>query len=155
MEGHDDRTTHREYPVGVLWANDAVQPTPAHAVYRERVCRDFQLPSSVRLGVGVDRLDYTEGINKKFLAIERLLNTCPELRGQLVFLQVAEPSPDCLPAYGLRVRNSSIPWSVSMRASVRAPTGQSTSWKLTTSPQTCIGFTERQTSAMSAVCVTG
>jgi trehalose 6-phosphate synthase len=57
------------------------------------------LPSGVRLGVGIDRLDYTKGINDKFLAIERLLEVRPDLRGHFVFVQVAEPSRDCLPAY--------------------------------------------------------
>jgi len=57
------------------------------------------LPSRVRLGVGIDRLDYTKGINEKLLAIERLLERRPELRGRFAFVQVAEPSRDCLPAY--------------------------------------------------------
>jgi trehalose 6-phosphate synthase len=53
----------------------------------------------VRLGVGIDRLDYTKGINEKFLAIERVLEQRPELRGRFAFVQVAEPSRDCLPDY--------------------------------------------------------
>jgi trehalose 6-phosphate synthase len=53
----------------------------------------------VQLGIGVDRLDYTKGINEKFLAIERLLERQPELLGRFVFVQIAEPSRDCLPAY--------------------------------------------------------
>jgi trehalose 6-phosphate synthase len=66
---------------------------------REQVCRDLQLPSDVQLAIGIDRLDYTKGINEKFLAVERLLQTSPECRGRFVFVQVAEPSRDSLPAY--------------------------------------------------------
>jgi trehalose 6-phosphate synthase len=87
------------YPVGIEWANRVLSTTPPSAECRERVCRDLQLAPHVRLGVGIDRLDYTKGINQKFLAIERLLELRPDLRGCFVFVQVAEPSRDCLPAY--------------------------------------------------------
>jgi trehalose 6-phosphate synthase len=63
------------------------------------VCRELNLPPGVRLGVGVDRMDYTKGINEKFLAIERLLEMQPDLIGRLAFVQVAAPSRDCLAAY--------------------------------------------------------
>jgi trehalose 6-phosphate synthase len=95
--GHS--TNVRAYPVGVAWANQVVRTTPPSSACRERVGRDLQLPSRVQLGVGIDRLDYTKGINEKFLAIERLFELRPEVRGHFVFVQVAEPSRDCLPAY--------------------------------------------------------
>ena len=97
FRGHS--TQVRAYPVGVEWANPVVRATPAAKACRARVCRDLQLPAGVRLGVGIDRLDYTKGINEKFLAIERLLEIHPEFRGRFVFVQIAEPSRECLPAY--------------------------------------------------------
>jgi trehalose 6-phosphate synthase len=96
-QGHVTRI--RAYPVGVEWNNDTVRTTPPVNDCRKRTCCDFGLPPGVRLGVGVDRLDYTKGINYKFLAIERLLEINPDLRGRFVFIQVAEPSRDCLPEY--------------------------------------------------------
>jgi trehalose 6-phosphate synthase len=95
--GHTTRV--RAYPVGVDWSNPIVAATPPPAVCRQRVLGDLGLPPTVRLAVGVDRLDYTKGINEKFLAVERLLENEPMLRGRFVFVQVAEPSRDCLPAY--------------------------------------------------------
>jgi trehalose 6-phosphate synthase len=92
-------TQVRAYPVGVEWANHWIRATPAAKACRERVCRDLQLPAGVQVGIGIDRLDYTKGINEKFLTIERLLEMRPELRGRLVFVQIAEPSRECLPAY--------------------------------------------------------
>jgi trehalose 6-phosphate synthase len=92
-------TSVRAYPVGVDWTNRVAQATPPSAACRERVCRDLGLSSGVRLGIGVDRLDYTKGIKEKFLAIERMLEWRPQLRGRFVFIQIAEPSRDCLPAY--------------------------------------------------------
>ena len=65
----------------------------------QTVRRQLHVPPDVRLGVGVDRLDYTKGINEKFLAVERLLESHPEFRERFVFVQIAEPSRDCLPAY--------------------------------------------------------
>jgi trehalose 6-phosphate synthase len=97
FRGH---STHvRAYPVGVEWANSFVRATAAPTACRERVSRDLQLPAGVSLGVGIDRLDYTKGINEKFLAIERLLEIHREFRGRFVFVQIAEPSRECLPAY--------------------------------------------------------
>lgn len=89
----------RAYPVGVDCAHEAIQAVPHASACRERVCRDLGLPSPVRLGVGVDRMDYTKGIHEKFLAIERLLEIRPQLVGQFAFVQIAEPSRDSLSAY--------------------------------------------------------
>jgi trehalose 6-phosphate synthase len=99
IEYRGGTTAVRAYPVGVEWNNHIVQTTPAAAICREQVCRELQLPSTVRLAVGIDRLDYTKGINEKLLAVERLLETAADLRGHFVFVQVAEPSRDSLPAY--------------------------------------------------------
>lgn len=89
----------RPYPVGVDCAHDAMRALPDPAACREAVCRDLGLPAGVRLGVGIDRMDYTKGINEKFLAIERLLDDQPDLAGRFAFIQVAEPSRDGLAAY--------------------------------------------------------
>ena len=92
-------TRVRAYPVGVEWNSEVVRTTPPAHVCREHVARVLGLGADVKLGVGIDRLDYTKGINEKFLAIERVLEQRPELRGRFVFVQVAEPSRDCLPEY--------------------------------------------------------
>jgi trehalose 6-phosphate synthase/phosphatase len=42
--------------------------------------------------LGVDRLDYTKGLPQKLLAFEELLRDNPELREQVVLIQVASPS---------------------------------------------------------------
>jgi trehalose 6-phosphate synthase len=95
--GHSTRV--RAYPVGIEWTNPCVRGTPGAPACRDSIRRELQLPAGTQLGVGIDRLDYTKGINEKFLAIERLLEIHPEFRGRFVFVQIAEPSRDCLPAY--------------------------------------------------------
>jgi trehalose 6-phosphate synthase len=94
-------TSVRAYPVGVEWDSEMVRTTPPAPECADSVRRDLGLPSTVMLGVGIDRLDYTKGINEKFLAIERLLEEHRELRGRFTFVQVAEPSRECLPEYQL------------------------------------------------------
>lgn len=54
---------------------------------------------SVRLLVGVDRLDYTKGIPRRLLAYERMLELHPELRGKVRLVQVAVPSRTGVEAY--------------------------------------------------------
>jgi trehalose 6-phosphate synthase len=96
-DGHS--TMVRAYPVGVEWDSEVVRTTPPARECAESVRRDLGLSFGVKLGVGIDRLDYTKGINEKFLAIEHLLEGHPELRGRFTFVQVAEPSRECLPEY--------------------------------------------------------
>jgi len=45
-----------------------------------------------RLLVGIDRLDYTKGIPRRLLAVQRLLEREPAWRGRLRLIQVAVPS---------------------------------------------------------------
>jgi trehalose 6-phosphate synthase len=96
---HGQTTMVRAYPVGIEWTDDVVSAAPPVEACREQVCRDLSLPAGVKLAVGIDRLDYTKGINEKFLTVEHLLERQPELRERLVLVQVAEPSRGELPAY--------------------------------------------------------
>jgi trehalose 6-phosphate synthase len=87
------------YPVGVECDTASTHRTPPPSVCRSSVLRDFDLPDNVHLVIGVDRLDYTKGLNEKLLAVERALEGSARLRGRLAFVQVAEPSRECLLAY--------------------------------------------------------
>ncbi|HZB25596.1 MAG TPA: trehalose-6-phosphate synthase, partial [Vicinamibacterales bacterium] len=86
------------YPVGVAW-EDCAATAPPIDVCRTAVRRDLGLAAGALLGIGIDRLDYTKGIDEKFRAVERLLEIRSDLAGRFTFVQVAEPSRDCLPAY--------------------------------------------------------
>lgn len=92
-------TSVRAYPVGIEWDNAFVRSAPAVPVCRARVRTELGIAPDVQMGVGIDRLDYTKGLHEKFLAVERLLETRPEFQGRFTFVQVAEPSRDCLSAY--------------------------------------------------------
>ena len=45
-----------------------------------------------RLGVGIDRLDYTKGIIERFNAVARLLELEPRWLGRFTFVQIAAPT---------------------------------------------------------------
>ena len=106
VEWRDDAVVHRghetrirTYPVGVEWPSPIARELPDASVCRQAVCRELHLPDGMQLVAGVDRLDYTKGLNEKLLAIENLLDRRDDLRGRFVLVQIAEPSRDCLAAY--------------------------------------------------------
>src|SRR5690606_15197881 len=51
--------------------------------------------------LAIDRLDYTKGLPRRLLALERLLEIRPDLRGRVALVQIAVPSRDEVPAYDL------------------------------------------------------
>jgi trehalose 6-phosphate synthase len=94
-----DTTEVRRYPISIEWPPAALQVQPPVAECRKRVLERLGLPQEVKLGVGVDRLDYTKGILERFSAIERLLELEPRWIGQFSFVQVAAPSRSSIAEY--------------------------------------------------------
>jgi len=56
--------------------------------------------TGAKLLLGVDRLDYTKGLRRRVLAVERLLERAPDLAGKFKFIQIAAPSRTRVEAYG-------------------------------------------------------
>ena len=56
-------------------------------------------PNGERLGIGVDRMDYSKGLEEKLKALDFLWERHPEWREQLTFVQVAVPSRTDIEAY--------------------------------------------------------
>lgn len=52
-----------------------------------------------KLIIGADRLDYSKGLVERLCAYEHLLDTYADLHGEIVYLQVAEPSRSEVPEY--------------------------------------------------------
>lgn len=90
MQGQ--RTLIRPYPIAIEWPNHWVETAPSPEECRATVWRDWGLKPNALLGVGVDRLDYTKGIEERLLAVERLLERYPQYRGRFTFAQLAAPS---------------------------------------------------------------
>ncbi len=90
MRGH--RTLVRPYPIALEWPVRWVESAPPPEECRAQVWRDLQLKPDALLGIGIDRLDYTKGVEERMLAVEILLERHPEFRGRFSFVQLAAPS---------------------------------------------------------------
>jgi trehalose 6-phosphate synthase len=90
MQGH--RTLVRPYPISLEWPVHWVEIAPSIEECRAQVWRDLGLKPNALLGIGVDRLDYTKGIEERLLTVEVLLERHREYRGRFTFAQLAAPS---------------------------------------------------------------
>ena len=96
----DGRTTLvRPYPISIDWPNRWLAGCPPVEECRRSVFAELGLRDDALLGVGVDRLDYTKGIEERLLAVERLLERYPRLRGRFSFVQLAAPSRTAIERY--------------------------------------------------------
>jgi trehalose 6-phosphate synthase len=86
------RTLVRSYPTSIEWPVRWLEKTPSCSECRLEVFRELGLPESTLVGLGVDRLDYTKGIEERLLAVDNLLTHHSEFRGKFTFVQLAAPS---------------------------------------------------------------
>lgn len=96
----------KPYPISVVFdgtatpdKEDAERPSSSPF---DRASRLLDEEFGVRceyLALGVDRLDYTKGIEERFLALESLLEEHSEYVGELTLVQVAAPSRTRIPSY--------------------------------------------------------
>ncbi len=93
------RTLVRAYPISIEWPSHWLKDSQQPGDCRARVLAELKLPQDTLLGVGVDRLDYTKGIEERLWAVERLLERYPEFRGRFTFVQLAAPSRSAIERY--------------------------------------------------------
>src|ERR1700739_2318281 len=96
---HSRATLIRSYPISLEWPVHWLKTAPTPEECRASVLADLGLKADALLGVGVDRLDYTKGVEERFLAVERLLEQHPEFRGRFTFVQLAAPSRTLIERY--------------------------------------------------------
>jgi trehalose 6-phosphate synthase len=96
---HAEQTLVRPYPISVEWPQRWSQNAPDAAECRKIIRARYGLRERSLIGVGVDRLDYTKGIEERFLAVERLLESQPRLQGRFSFIQLSAPSRTRIPRY--------------------------------------------------------
>jgi trehalose 6-phosphate synthase len=86
-----DRSVHAgAYPIGIDYsefAKAAATPRAQSAFERMRVSA-----AGRRTIIGVDRLDYSKGLEERFLGYRRFLEDHEERQGQVFLLQIAPPS---------------------------------------------------------------
>jgi trehalose 6-phosphate synthase len=85
-------TAVKRYPISIDWPPEAdLVSTPVDAC-REKVRHMHNLPREQKIGIGIDRLDYTKGIEERFRAVERLFEAHSEWIGRFTFIQIAAPT---------------------------------------------------------------
>jgi trehalose 6-phosphate synthase len=95
--GHE--TLIRPYPISIEWPPRVLATQASIEECRAAVRRRYGLADDARLGVGIERFDYTKGILDRIHAVDDLLIRQPEWRGKFVFIQAAAPTRGKLGAY--------------------------------------------------------
>jgi trehalose 6-phosphate synthase len=85
-------TLVRPYPISIEWPSRWLQGSPPVEQCRADLIAQLGLAPDALIGVGVDRLDYTKGIEERLMAVECLLERAPHLVGRFTFVQLAAPS---------------------------------------------------------------
>ena len=97
LGGHE--TLVRPYPISIEWPPAALARQAPVEECRRAVRARFGLSPDARIAVGIERFDYTKGIVDRMRAVDVLLQSRPEWRGKLVFIQAAAPTRSKLGAY--------------------------------------------------------
>jgi trehalose 6-phosphate synthase len=81
----------------------------------QRIRKRFA-PNGELLGVGVDRVDYSKGLEEKLKALDFVWERNPELRERFTFVQIAVPSRTDIEAYDrLNEKIERMTWSINER----------------------------------------
>ncbi|HTR97240.1 MAG TPA: trehalose-6-phosphate synthase [Candidatus Acidoferrales bacterium] len=86
------RTWVRPFAMGVDAEEITALAETAETRRAEHELREKLRLGDCKVGLGVDRLDYTKGIAERFEAIERLFERHPEWHGRFAFVQIGVPS---------------------------------------------------------------
>jgi trehalose 6-phosphate synthase len=86
------------FPIGI--ETNAFAKVAAEAAMNALVKRMAASLKGRKMIIGVDRLDYSKGIDQRMLAYDRYLENHPEAQGEIVYLQVTPKSRSEVPQYG-------------------------------------------------------
>jgi trehalose 6-phosphate synthase len=82
----------KRYPISIEWPPPAALLAKSVGQCRADVRRRHDRPDDHAIGIGVDRFDYTKGIEERLRAVERLLEQQPSWVGRFTFVQIAAPT---------------------------------------------------------------
>jgi trehalose 6-phosphate synthase len=85
-------TAVRRYPISVEWPPEPELLAKPVEQCRTEIRQRHDMPPDHAIGIGVERLDYTKGIEERLRAVERLLELEPRWIGKFSFIQIAAPT---------------------------------------------------------------
>jgi trehalose 6-phosphate synthase len=94
-----ETTAVKRYPISVDWPPSAALLAKPVEECRAAVRQRHHLPPGHAIGVGVDRLDYTKGLEERLRAVGRLMEQHPEWIGRFTFIQIAAPTRASIEQY--------------------------------------------------------
>jgi trehalose 6-phosphate synthase len=89
----------RPYPISIEWPPAGLLGQQSIPACRAAVRARLGLHDGIRLGIGIERFDYTKGILDRLHSIDEFLKRHPEWKGRFTFVQVAAPTRSKLAAY--------------------------------------------------------
>jgi trehalose 6-phosphate synthase len=92
-------TMVRAYPISIEWPPSALESQAPTPVCRAAVRKRFGLSDKTRIGVGIERFDYTKGILDRMRAVDALLVSYPEWKERFTFIQAAAPTRSNIASY--------------------------------------------------------
>lgn len=96
--GHGTRLTPRAISVDCRLFSDCVRTAEVGAIMtlaRKRL----GIRHGIRMGLGVDRLDYTKGLLKRLWALDNFFTRFPQYKERFIFVQVAVPTRSEMATY--------------------------------------------------------
>jgi len=113
----DGHSCHvRAFPISIdVAAMQAAATIPSAEARLVRLRERFVRPGT-QLGIGVDRIDYSKGLEEKLKALDLMWETRPDLRERLTYVQIAAPSRTGIDAYDwLSEKLERMVWSINDR----------------------------------------
>jgi len=92
-------TSVHRYPISIEWPPTELATAKSVPDARRAIRERHRLPRDHRLGIGIDRLDYTKGIIERMNAVDRLLEQEPRWIDRFTFVQIAAPSRSTIDDY--------------------------------------------------------
>ncbi|MBI3561061.1 MAG: trehalose-6-phosphate synthase [Gammaproteobacteria bacterium] len=92
-------TAVNHYPISIEWPSRWAQQQKPVVECRAEIRTLNGLSPGHRIGLGVDRLDYTKGILERLHAVERLLETESRWVGKFSFIQIGAPTRSSIEHY--------------------------------------------------------
>jgi trehalose-6-phosphate synthase len=97
LDGH---TCHvRAFPISIDVRSFHAAATRPGAAERVERLRARYAPGDMQLGLGVDRIDYSKGLEEKLKTLDILFDSYPEFRERFTFVQIAVPSRTGIDTY--------------------------------------------------------